>query len=56
MQLTSAIAAGIGVALAILALIVLRKQAPADPEGADEEDLVTASAARGGPPVLSSGS
>ena len=50
MQLSSAIAAGIGVALAVLALFALRNQRPADPDGADEEDLVTASATHGGPP------
>jgi DHA2 family multidrug resistance protein-like MFS transporter len=49
MQLSSAIAAGIGVALAVLTLLALRNQRPADPDGADEEDLVTASAAHGGP-------
>ena len=50
MQLTSAIAAGIGVALAILTVIALRNQRPADPDSADEEDLITASATHGGPP------
>ena len=50
MQLSSAIAAGIGVALSILTVIALRNQRPADPDGADEEDLVTASATHGGPP------
>ena len=53
MQLSSAIAAGIGVALSILTVIALRNQRPADPDGADsadEEDLVTASATPGGPP------
>jgi hypothetical protein len=56
MQLSSAIAAGIGVALAVLALIALRNQRPPDPDGAGEEDLVTASATHGGPPDMSSGS
>ena len=37
MQLSSAIAAGIGVALAVLALIALRHQQPRRPDGADEE-------------------
>ena len=39
MQLSSAIAAGIGVALAVLTLLALRNQRPADPDGADEDDL-----------------
>jgi DHA2 family multidrug resistance protein-like MFS transporter len=51
MQLSSAIAAGIGVALAVLALVALRNQQPADRDGgAGEEELVTASATHGGPP------
>jgi DHA2 family multidrug resistance protein-like MFS transporter len=49
MQLSSAIAAGVGVALAVLALVALRNQQPAGPDGAEEE-LVTASATHGGPP------
>ena len=48
MQLSSAIAAGIGVALAVLALVALRNQRPADADGAGEEELVTASATYGG--------
>jgi MFS transporter, DHA2 family, multidrug resistance protein len=51
MQLSSAIAAGIGVALAVLALVALRNQQTADRDGgAGEEELVTASATHGGPP------
>jgi hypothetical protein len=50
MQLSSAIAAGIGVALAVLALVALRNQQPAHPDGDGEEELVTASATHGGPP------
>ena len=41
MQLSSAIAAGIGVGLAILALIVLRKQEPAASEGDEAPELAT---------------
>jgi DHA2 family multidrug resistance protein-like MFS transporter len=43
MQLSSTIAAGIGVALAVLALVALRNQRPADADGAGEEELVTSS-------------
>jgi DHA2 family multidrug resistance protein-like MFS transporter len=51
MRLSSAIAAGIGVALTVLALVALRNQQPADRDGgAGEEELVTASATHGGPP------
>jgi hypothetical protein len=51
MQLSSAIAAGVGVALAVLALVALRDQQPADRDGgAGEEELATASATHGGPP------
>jgi DHA2 family multidrug resistance protein-like MFS transporter len=50
MQLSSAIAAGLGVVLAVLALITLRNQRPADPDDTGEGELVTASAIHGGPP------
>ncbi|HJW63755.1 MAG TPA: MFS transporter, partial [Actinomycetes bacterium] len=56
MQLSSAIAAGIGVALAVLALIALRNQRPADPDDDGEKELVTSSASHGGPPEAPSGS
>jgi DHA2 family multidrug resistance protein-like MFS transporter len=42
MRLSSAIAAGIGVGLAILALIVLRKQEPAASEGDETPELASA--------------
>jgi DHA2 family multidrug resistance protein-like MFS transporter len=42
MRLSSAIAAGIGVGLAILALIVLRKQEPAASEGDETQELASA--------------
>ena len=57
MQLSSAIAAGIGVALAVLALFALRNQRPADPDGAEARRT---SSRRPPPtadrPILSSGS
>jgi MFS transporter, DHA2 family, multidrug resistance protein len=51
MQLGSAIAAGIGIALAVLALIVLRHQEPMAQEGNEEEEpeMATAAAVSGGP-------
>ena len=42
MRLSSAIAAGIGVGLAILALIVLRKQEPTGSEGDEAPELASA--------------
>jgi DHA2 family multidrug resistance protein-like MFS transporter len=56
MQLSSAIAAGIGVALAVLVLVALRNQRPGDADGAKEEELGTATATHGGPPEGPSGS
>jgi MFS transporter, DHA2 family, multidrug resistance protein len=41
MRLSSAMAAGIGVALAILALLVLRHQEPMTPDGGEEPELAT---------------
>ncbi|HYN18749.1 MAG TPA: MFS transporter, partial [Actinomycetes bacterium] len=50
MRLSSIIAAGIGLVLAVLALVVLRNERPSAPEGAeDAEEVATASATRGGP-------
>jgi MFS transporter, DHA2 family, multidrug resistance protein len=49
MQLGSAIAAGIGLALAVVALIVLRHQEPMASEGEAEPEVVTAAAGAGGP-------
>ena len=50
MQLSSVIAALGAVAVAVLALVTLRNQRPADPDDTGEGELVTASAAHGGPP------
>jgi DHA2 family multidrug resistance protein-like MFS transporter len=49
MQLGSAIAAGIGVALAVLALIMLRHQEPIASEGEEEPEVATAAMGSGGP-------
>ena len=49
MQLGSAIAAGIGIALATLALLVLRHQEPMAQEGNEEPEMATAAALSGGP-------
>jgi hypothetical protein len=49
MRLSSAIAAGIGVGLAILALIVLRKQEPAASQGDETPELAAVAAGPGGP-------
>jgi DHA2 family multidrug resistance protein-like MFS transporter len=50
MRLSSVLAAAIGIALAALALVTMRHQQPPNPEGAGEEEAVTASATHGGPP------
>ena len=44
MRLSSAMAAGIGVALAILALLVLRHQEPMTPDGDEGSELATVAA------------
>jgi hypothetical protein len=49
MRLSSAMAAGIGVGLAILALIVLRKQEPAASQGDETPELAAVAAGPGGP-------
>ena len=48
MRLSSAMAAGIGVGLAILALIVLRKQEPAASQGEEAPQMATVAAGSGG--------
>jgi MFS transporter, DHA2 family, multidrug resistance protein len=48
MRLSSAMAAGIGVALAILALLVLRHQEPTTPEGDEGSEMATVAANDGG--------
>ena len=47
MRLSSMLAAGIGLALAVLALIVLRKQGPVTPEADGDRELETAGAGSG---------
>ncbi|HEV3495885.1 MAG TPA: MFS transporter [Actinomycetes bacterium] len=51
MRLGSMLAAGIGLALAVLALIVLRNQDPATPQGDDDRELAAAGTTPGGDQV-----
>jgi MFS transporter, DHA2 family, multidrug resistance protein len=50
MQLSSAIAAGIGIVLAVLALVVLRHQEPPAPDEPADAEVASASATGGGSP------